>query len=144
MTDPLRPPYIVLIDDNPSDVYLLRYALDQCCRPYDLEVLVDGEQALKFIHLHRTGTARKPEPCVIVLDLRLPRYDGIAVLRAIKQVSSLAHVPVLVFTAQANPEEEREMQQLGVPYQQKPLNWNELQATAVQISDLCKQPSLAV
>jgi len=79
-----RPARIVVIEDNPADVDLLRYALDRQGEAYELEVLGDGEQALQFVHEHRTGK-RDPEPCVIILDLHLPKYDGLEVLRAIKK-----------------------------------------------------------
>ena len=51
---------------------------------YELEILKNGEEALRFVREHRTGI-RQPEPCVILLDLHLPMYDGMAILRAIRE-----------------------------------------------------------
>lgn len=137
-----QPAHIVVIDDNPSDVYLLRYALNQLRQPYELKVLRDGEEALQFVDWHRTRTD-EPRPCVIVLDLHLPRYDGLSVLRAIKKEPALAHIQVVILTAQASPDEEYEMLNLGVRlYRAKPSNLVELAAVAAEILDVCKEPAL--
>jgi CheY-like chemotaxis protein len=66
-----EPARIVVIEDNPADVTLLRLALDAQGDPYQLEVLSDGEQALRFVREYASmpGT---PEPCVLILDLHLP------------------------------------------------------------------------
>ena len=134
--------HIVVIDDNPSDVYLLRYALNQLHEPYELEVLRDGEKALQFVDSHRTR-ADEPRPCVIVLDLHLPRYDGLSVLRAIKKEPALAHIHVVILTAQASPDEESEMLGLGVRlYRAKPSNLEELTMVAAEILEVCKEPAL--
>jgi len=63
---------------------LLREALNQLGEDYTLEILTNGEEALQFVQEHRTGV-REPEPCVIVLYLHLPRYDGLAILRAVRE-----------------------------------------------------------
>jgi len=84
----MQPARILVIEDNAYDIVLLRHALDQQGEDYELEILSDGEQALQFVREHRTR-AREPEPCVILLDLYLPAYDGMAVLRAIRQAPAL-------------------------------------------------------
>ena len=102
MTAAEKPARIVVIDDSSTDVLMLRYALQRFNQPYELEVLKDGEEALRFVDRHRRGD-RSPEPCVIVLDLHLPRYGGLAVLRVIKREPALAHIHVVVLTTLATP-----------------------------------------
>jgi CheY-like chemotaxis protein len=107
------PPRILIIEDNPSDVFLLRHALDAIGEPFDLRVLTDGEEALKFVQEHRLGL-HPPDPCVIVLDLHLPKYDGMAVLGAIKRAPALEHIGVLVLSGVVSSEEMQELLKLGV------------------------------
>jgi CheY-like chemotaxis protein len=133
------PARIVVVEDNPGDVTLLRYALDQHGASYELEVLIDGEQALRFVHRHRTGEL-EPRPCVIVLDLYLPRYDGLAVLRAIREEPVLAHIRVVVLTTQATPDEEKQMLELGVRLSRtKPTSLEDLTALGGEILAICKE-----
>ena len=118
-----NPHRILVIEDNPADVTLLRQALAAQNEPFVLEVLSDGEAALDFIRSHCTGPSS--DPCLIVLDLHLPRYDGTAVLRAIRAEPGLAGVDVVVVTTIASPEEKEELLSLGVlGYRTKPMDWD--------------------
>jgi two-component system response regulator len=135
------PARIVVVEDNPADVTLLRYALDHHQEPYQLEVLRDGEEALHFIHQFRTG-AREPHPCVVVLDLYLPRYDGLAVLRAIREEPVLAHIHVIVLTTQPTPAEEQELLELGTRLcRSKPMNLEDLKVLGGEVLEICKEYS---
>ena len=137
------PARIVVIEDNAADVQLLDYALSRHGKPYELEVLMDGEEALQFVEEHRAGK-RSSEPCVIVLDLHLPRYDGMAVLSAIKCEPVLAHIHVIVLSSLATPEEERQLTEMGVRlYETKPMTLEELTAVAGRILDVCGEPVAA-
>src|SRR5687768_7283379 len=100
-----------MIEDNPADTTLLRHALDEQREPFTLEILRDGESALQFVRDH---CRERAEPCLIILDLHLPRYDGATVLRAIRLEPSLAKVFVVVLTTMASPTEKAEVLALGV------------------------------
>src|ERR1041384_60090 len=104
-------PTIVIIEDDPADVFLLRACFDQLGEEYLLEVLFDGEAALRFIREHRSGV-RKPEPCVILLEFYLPRYDGSEVLAAIRQEPVLKHLKVMVLTSTEFPEHRAAVERL--------------------------------
>jgi CheY-like chemotaxis protein len=81
---------IVVIEDNPGDVRILRFALDQHGEEYQLEVLKDGKEAIRFVQEHRMAASK--EPCVILLDCHLPKHNGAEVLRAVRQDPALADV----------------------------------------------------
>ena len=133
------PARILVIEDSPGDVFLLRHALEATAELFELKVLVDGEQALTFIQEHRLGL-HPPDPCVIVLDMHLPKYDGMAVLRAIKRAPALEHIGVLVLSGVMSSEEMQELLELGVQrHSRKPSSLYEFQALAEEIIALCKQ-----
>src|ERR1035438_1128799 len=100
-----KPAQILIIDNNRGEVQGLRGALTECGEPYELSVLQDGEAALRFVADHRSGL-RQPEPCVIVLDLDLPKHDSLAVLAAIRAEPALSHIRVLVVSTLAVPRSE--------------------------------------
>jgi chemotaxis family two-component system response regulator Rcp1 len=117
----MGPGRILVVDDNTADVSLLRVALNQQNQPYELEVLETAEKALRFVQEHRDGL-HAPEPCVILLDLHLPRYDGITILKAIKQAPVLAHIHVIVLSGIATPQEQFKIATMAALYRQKPSN----------------------
>ena len=112
---------ILVVDDSTADVSLLRVALNQQDEPYELEVLHTAEEALAFVRDHR-NRLHDAEPCVILLDLHLPRYDGITILKAIKQAPVLAHIHVMVLSGLATPQEQFKIATMGALYRQKPSN----------------------
>ena len=134
----LHPATIVVIDDNLGDVFLLREALDRTKREYVLKVLRDGEEAMEFCEA--CGRDGEAKPCVMVLDLHLPKYDGTAVLREIRGNPALAHVRVVVWTTVASPSEERQIRELGVRlYRAKPNELDEWLTLAGEILDICNE-----
>jgi CheY-like chemotaxis protein len=135
----MQPARILVIEDNEGDIQLLRFALDQQEENYELEILRDGEEALRFVHEHRTGL-REPEPCVILLDLHLPRYDGIAILHAIRETPPLEHIQMVVLSGEADPRQKDEMASLGAYYRKKPSTLTELSELAAEIFVICKKP----
>src|SRR5688572_3027310 len=96
----------LVVEDNPSDVYLLREALSLQGTQVDLTVVSDGEQALKFVQ--RKGEFQDAAtPDLVVLDLNLPKSDGGDVLRCIREDTSYSGVPVVVLTSSDSPRDRK-------------------------------------
>jgi len=133
------PARILVIEDNPADITLLRVALDQHAGEYEIDVLRDGAEALAFVHRQRI----EPEvhrPCVVVMDMHLPKHDGPALLKAIRLTPALEHIQVVVLTGVAEPKDEAEMKRLGIRlYQTKPIHLDDWAVLAGQILDICRQ-----
>jgi CheY-like chemotaxis protein len=105
---------ILLVEDNPADVYLIREAILDHARINDLQFLVvtDGEQAIDFV-LRRNSFAGAARPDLIVLDLNLPKSDGVDVLRCIRERSDLLDVPVVVLTSSDSAADRSATERLG-------------------------------
>jgi CheY-like chemotaxis protein len=143
MATPLEnPAQILVIDDSDAEVTLLRAALTEHGEPYELTVLPDGEAALRFIVDHRAGI-RQPEPCVIMLDLNLPRHDGLAVMKALKTEPVLSHIKVLLVSNFPAPKTQALIREMGVIYQDKPSDWTGYLDLAAQLLAMCKEGSLS-
>lgn len=129
------------MEDNPADVHVLRLALDQQGEDYKIDLLQDGEAAIRFVREQRLLPA-DPEPCVIILDLHLPRHDGKAVLRAIKQEPALAHVHVVALSSMPSPSDEREVLRLGARMcKAKPMDLDAWLELAAEILAICREPA---
>lgn len=88
---------ILIIEDNPADVRLMREALRTLNPPITINVASDGEEALQI--LHRQGKfAEAPRPRLIFLDFNLPKYDSKELLQQIKADPDLRMIPIAVLT----------------------------------------------
>ncbi len=90
-------PRILLVEDNPGDIRLTQEALKESQMEIHLDVVSDGEQAIDF--LTRKGKyAEAARPHIILLDLNLPKKNGIEVLKEVKANESLKKIPIIVLT----------------------------------------------
>ena len=124
---------ILLAEDDPRDVELTLEALGRHHLLNKVDVVTDGEQALDYLY-HRGAHAQRPggHPVVILLDLRMPKIDGLEVLRRVKADPQLQVIPVVVLTASREERDIIESYHLGTnAYVVKPINFGEfLQAVA--------------
>ncbi len=106
---------ILLAEDNPNDVELTLTALQEYRLSNEVEVVHDGADALDYIY--RRGTFAKRAvglPCVVMLDLKMPRVDGLEVLRQIKSDRVLRQIPVVMLTSSREEKDLVESYDLGV------------------------------
>lgn len=136
------PALILVVEDSPADVLLLRHALDQHAQPYELQVLKDGAEALAFCAAHRHHG--EPTPCVMVLDLHLPKHDGLSVLAALKTEPALNHIRVVALSSFASPNDEARLHSLGVRlYCEKPGELDGWITLARNILEICREPLIS-
>lgn len=102
---------ILLVEDNPMDVDLTLRAFKRRRVTNTLLVARDGEEALAWLPRWEAG---EPWPAVILLDLKLPKVDGLEVLRRIKQHPTLCVIPVVVLTTSEESADVQGAYQLGV------------------------------
>ena len=106
---------ILLAEDNPNDVELTLSALQQCRLSNEVEVVRDGAEALDYIYRRGNFSSRTEcLPCVVLLDLKMPRVDGLEVLRQIKSDPALRHIPVVMLTSSREEKDLIQSYDLGV------------------------------
>ena len=120
----LRP--ILLVEDNPRDLELTLAALAKCQLANEIVVARDGAEALDYLN-RRGAHADRPEgdPAVVLLDLKLPRIDGLQVLQEIKADSALRQIPVVMLTSSREERDLVRSYELGVnAFVVKPVDFN--------------------
>lgn len=119
---------ILLVEDNPQDLELTVRALRKANLANHIQVARDGEEALEFIFCEGPYSNRKIEdkPKVILLDLKLPKIDGLEVLERIKNDERTKDIPVVVLTSSREQKDVIESYQLGVnSYIVKPVSFDQ-------------------
>lgn len=91
---------ILLVEDNPKDIELTLAALGQSQLANEVVVVRDGAEALDFLYRRGTYASRNTnDPAVVLLDLKLPKVDGLEVLEKVKSDPQLRYTPVVMLTS---------------------------------------------
>ncbi len=128
---------IILVEDNPADVEMTLSALKDHNLANKVHVLRDGAEALSYIMNNvdcRPGKADEHRPKVILLDLKLPKIDGLEVLRRIRSDERTKSVPVVILTSSNEERDRIEGYKLGVnSYVVKPVDFAEFARAVKEI-----------
>lgn len=118
---------ILLVEDNPNDLELTLIALEKSQLANDVIVVRDGAEALDYLHCREAHSDRIPgNPAVILLDLKLPKIDGLEVLSVIRATPSLKSIPVVMLTSSKEEQDLLRSYELGVnAYVVKPVEFND-------------------
>jgi DNA-binding response OmpR family regulator len=118
---------ILLVEDDPKDVELTMTALEEYNLANEVVVARDGEEALDYLYLRGNFATRSTDnPAVLLLDLKLPKVDGLEVLQQIKGDAKLKLIPVVVLTSSHEEKDMVTSYKLGVnAYVVKPVDFHE-------------------
>ena len=127
--------YILLVEDNPDDVLLTQRAIKKSGLDVDVSVVRDGAEALDFLH----GDMGSPDsvlPDLILLDLKLPKIDGLEVLKALRAEQSTNLLPVVILSTSNEENDIRTSYALGAnSYIRKPVDFDTFTNTMSQIGE---------
>lgn len=125
---------LLLVEDDPLDVELIRLALN--CYPFVnlLDVAEDGERALRYLLGEDGRASSRSLPRMVLLDLKLPKIDGIQVLETIRQHPRTQHLVVVVMTSSAENQDIQDCYRLGAnSYVVKPLDARQFQEVTQKV-----------
>ena len=126
---------ILLVDDDPEDRAIIQEAMDSIDAGEIIHFAEHGEQALEILE---QGVLMDRLPCIVVLDLNMPRLNGTETLRLIRANDHLKDISVIIYSTSINPLEKEKCMRLGAnDYITKPLSYKESTFTARKLLDLC-------
>ena len=127
---------ILLVEDNAADAELALHALEKNKLANSVQWVKDGVEALDFLFCRGAFAERGPDgrPALVLLDLKLPKIDGLQVLREVKQDPRTKAIPIVVLTTSKEERDLVDSYTLGVnSYIQKPVNFSEFQNVVRQL-----------
>jgi CheY-like chemotaxis protein len=126
---------ILLAEDNPKDAELTLEALAENNLANRVTVVNDGVEAMAYLRCEGKYRTRRPgNPAVVVLDIKMPRMDGIEVLRAIRSDPALEQIPVVMLTSSREEQDLIQSYELGInAYVVKPVKFLEFVAAVKQL-----------
>lgn len=128
---------ILLVEDNPSDIGLTQRALEKSGISNPLSVAEDGQAALDYLFGIGTHAGRdtSDQPILVLLDLKLPRIDGLEVLRLIRADSRTRRIPVVILTSSIEEQDLAAGYDLGTnSYVRKPVDFHQFAEVINQLS----------
>jgi two-component system, chemotaxis family, response regulator Rcp1 len=134
-TPPPTPLTIIVVEDNPVDVYLIRWVLTAHELPYTLHVIDNADYAMNYLD-ELAQQDRHRSPTIMLLDLNLPQRDGRELLRRVRTIPDNSDIGVVIVTGSNNPTDRKETLALGAnAYFVKPPHLNEF----MQLGQLVKE-----
>jgi CheY-like chemotaxis protein len=133
----MKPVEAFVVEDNPTDVELIVRALRKNKLVSEVHVAKDGEEALDFLFARGpySDRAGRPLPSFMILDLRLPKVDGVEVLKSVKSDERTKNMPVIVMTGSEEERDMAESYKLGIErYIIKPKDFTRLEAALSELS----------
>lgn len=132
----IRPFEILVVDDSPDDIRLIRDAFSLWKRNREVQALMNGMAALHFLK-ECEAKAGSTLPELILLDWNLPGIKGEDVLKRLKEDQRLRHIPVVVFTSSSAPADRRKATELGAErFITKPLDLDDFFNVIAGLEDL--------
>lgn len=130
-------PAILLVEDDNNDEELAKLALQENSIKSELIVVRDGQQALNYIFATGKHEGRNPKdlPQVVLLDLKLPKVNGLEVLKTIRENELTRYLPVVIFTSSKEERDLVEAYKLGAnAYVTKPIDFAEFSSAIQQVA----------
>jgi CheY-like chemotaxis protein len=133
--------YILLAEDNPADVLLVREALEDRAVNCDLHVISDGDQVVKFFERIDSDRALHC-PHLVLLDLHLPKRDGGEILKSIRASERCGQTPVVILTASESPRDEANAtRHAALHYFRKPASLEQFMQLGDVVNDIIEPAS---
>ena len=133
---------ILLVEDNADDIYFMKRALRRAQVLQPVRAVRDGEEAIQYLDgSGRYGDRRRhPLPCMVLLDFKLPKKNGLEVLRWVRRHPDLADLPVLMISSSGEKKDQVDAEREGVEaYRIKSVSFEELVDLAHEIREKAEE-----
>jgi len=134
--DPTRNNFILYADDDPDDLQLLKESFQQYANRVDLVIFCDGIEILSFL---QNLSSNEQLPCLIILDVNMPRLDGKEVLKKLRENTRFDNVPVILFTTSSLEGDKNFASIYNAGFLTKPIDMRQMEIIIDQFIDHCSE-----
>lgn len=125
---------ILYADDDPDDLMLVKDAFEKYAENIELVTAYDGVEAIRYL---KSLSPIEPAPCLIILDINMPRMSGKEALKELRSMDRFKHIPVVLFTTSSLPDDRAFASKYNAGFITKPLNFRQIAIIADAFVEHC-------
>lgn len=129
-------PTILCVDDDEDDLFFIKEAIGMQSFPFNIRQAKNGAEALAELE---RGRLRDELPCLIIMDMNMPRMDGKQALLRIRQQPELMRIPVVIFTTSSNIQDRNYFEAQGIRFITKPFDYRNFTHQIVDLLAFCAE-----
>ena len=126
--------YIVYADDDRDDLELMRECFDKHAQNVELVTFENGHSVHHFL---TSISHTEPAPCLVILDINMPKLNGREVAQKLRCIKKFENVPIVLFTTSSQPHDKIFARQLNIGFMTKPLNYRQMDSIAESFIEHC-------
>jgi CheY-like chemotaxis protein len=127
-------PIILCVDDDEDDLFFIKDIIESQGHNFEIKEAHNGWDALNYLE---QGLKKNEFPCLIIMDMNMPRMDGKQTISKIKEVEQLAKIPVVVFTTSSNAVHKNYFESQGIHFITKPFDYKVFSEEIIRLLAYC-------
>lgn len=127
-------PVILCVDDDEDDLFFIKEVIESQGHSFEIKEAKNGREALDFLE---EGSKKNELPCLIIMDMNMPKMDGKETISKIKEHEQLAKVPIVVFTTSSNVTHQKYFEGMGVHFITKPFDYKVFTKEIINLLAYC-------
>jgi len=125
---------ILCVDDDEDDLFFIKEVIESQNHSFDI---VEARNGLEAMNVLETSLKKNQLPCLIIMDMNMPRMDGKQAIKRLKEHPLLAQIPVVVFTTSSNTADRRHFENEGIHFITKPFDYKIFTKEIVNLLAFC-------
>jgi CheY-like chemotaxis protein len=127
-------PVILCVDDDEDDLFFIKEIIQSQGHSFEIKEAKNGVDALQYLH---EGLIKDQLPCLIIMDMNMPRMDGKQTISKIKEIEQLSKVPIVVFTTSSNAAHQKYFESQGIRFITKPFDYKVFTKEIINLLAYC-------
>jgi CheY-like chemotaxis protein len=127
-------PVILCVDDDDDDLFFIKEIIKSKGHSFEIKEARNGWEALIFLE---DGLKKEELPCLIIMDMNMPRMDGKQTISKIKENEELGKIPIVVFTTSSNADHKKYFETLGIRFITKPFDYKVFTQEIINLLAYC-------
>ena len=127
-------PVILCVDDDEDDLFFIKEIIQSQGHSFEIKEAKNGVDALQYLH---EGLIKDQLPCLIIMDMNMPRMDGRQTISKIKEIEQLSKVPIVVFTTSSNATHQKYFESQGIHFITKPFDYKVFTKEIINLLAFC-------